>query len=171
MQVDHKERRYSKKLLLESIQKESGYNMEIVKKVFDTTFAVITQKIMEGKTVNVPGFGSWKLLKMEYKGKRRISYHRVQELDIKTGRVNKDDDDLKVSYVQGAGDMTRRVDKKIRKDGIHRTVTFMAEQDEDRREVRNLKRKIQKQGTLDALLIAERDFANVFGDSEEEMDE
>lgn len=170
MQTDRRERRYSKKLLLEAIAKESGYDIEIVKTLFDITFAVITKKIMEGKTVNVPGFGSWKLLKMHFNGHRKISYTRVQELDIATGRVKLDDDDLKMAYYPGKGDMARRIAKKERKDGIHRTVTFMADQDADRQQMRGLKRKINKQGTVDAIRSADWDYAAIFGNKEKEED-
>lgn len=97
---------YSTARLINAISKNTGYAEEAIAQIFKETFRVINDKIMDGKTVQVEDFGSFRL---KHLGRRvKIYYPGFPELNSVS------EEHLKITFMAYA-DVRRRADRKLQK--------------------------------------------------------
>ena len=65
---------YSSNRIVAHLAQTTGIDSETCRKIFETTFWIINKKIMEGKTVQVADFGTFRLKHME---KRMSCYDKI----------------------------------------------------------------------------------------------
>lgn len=100
-----KERLYGKDLQVKAVSKETGVSEDTVSAVYDAVFKTISDKIMAGKTVQVPDFGNFKLKHLD----RRATYNYLTQ-----GVTSVADEHLKIHFMAYT-DLKRRATRKLKR--------------------------------------------------------
>ena len=95
---------YPKKMTVKAVAKDVGMSEESVSKVYDSLFKIMGKKIMEGYTVQVEEFGSFKLKHLG----RRVQPHHALNPDHEVFS----EEHLKIHFMAFA-DLRRRAERKL----------------------------------------------------------
>lgn len=104
---DMNENVYSSNRIVAHLAKTTGIDSETCKKLFDTTFWIINKKIMEGKTVRIADFGTFRL---KHLGKRMRCYDAI----LFPNDYQISEEHFKVSFMACA-DVKRRAQRLMNK--------------------------------------------------------
>lgn len=97
------ERCYGKALQVSAVAKSIGVSEDIVSAVYDEIFKVITDNVMKCRTVQVPGFGNFKL---KHLGRRAAFDWNTQTVSTAS------EEHLKITFMAYA-DVARRLQRKL----------------------------------------------------------
>lgn len=98
---------YNEKKMIPDLARILGMDTATVTEVYEKTFWLINKKIMEGKTVQIPEFGTFRL---KHLGRRVSNYNAILFPD----EYKISEEHFKIHFMACA-DMRRRADRKLKR--------------------------------------------------------